>query len=52
MGRLQKSAESQSGGGNGLLVGQLMPTGHIPTFIQEISDHKLPFTAAKFISKR
>ncbi|PIS10258.1 MAG: CpaF family protein [Bdellovibrio sp. CG10_big_fil_rev_8_21_14_0_10_47_8] len=33
---------------DGKLLGQLEPTGHTPSFMQEIIDNNLPFPAAKF----
>lgn len=41
MGRLVRSPE-------GKLIGQLEPTGEVPSFMQEIIDNKLPFPKAKF----
>lgn len=33
---------------DGTLQGQLQPTGHVPTFIDEIEDNSLPFPRSKF----
>jgi pilus assembly protein CpaF len=41
MSRLVRNSE-------GKLLGQLEPTGHVPTFLQELIDQKLPFSAAQF----
>lgn len=35
-------------GADGRLQGQLQTTGHIPSFLEELVDNKLPFTADKF----
>lgn len=42
MGRLVRQASGQ-------LVGQLEPTGNLPSFLQEMIDNKLPFSAEKFL---
>lgn len=34
--------------GEGKLIGSLSPTGEIPTFIEEIESHKIPFPRSKF----
>jgi pilus assembly protein CpaF len=38
-------------GSDGRFLGQLEPTGHVPSFLQEMIDNKLPFTAEKFLKK-
>lgn len=36
---------------DGTLVGQLEPTGHLPSFMEEIIDNNLPFPKTKFAKK-
>jgi pilus assembly protein CpaF len=39
-------------GADGKLVGQLQPTGELPSFMGEIEDNKIPFPRAKFFAKK
>ena len=39
-------------GADGKLVGQIQPTGEIPSFMNEIEDNKIPFPRSKFFSKK
>lgn len=39
-------------GSDGKLIGQLEPTGEIPTFMGEIEDNRIPFPRAKFSSAK
>lgn len=36
---------------DGKIIGQLEPSGHVPTFLQELIDNKLPFSAEKFTKR-
>lgn len=44
MSRLVRSPE-------GKLIGQLEPSGHVPTFLSELIDNKLPFSSEKFTKR-
>ena len=39
-------------GADGKLVGQVEPTGEIPTFMNEIEDNRIPFPRSKFFNSR
>lgn len=45
MSRLMKGAD-------GRLIGQIEPTGELPSFMQEIEDQQIPFPRSKFLSKK
>jgi pilus assembly protein CpaF len=39
-------------GPDGKLVGQIEPTGEIPSFMNEIEDNRIPFPRAKFFAPK
>ncbi len=39
-------------GQDGKMVGDMEPTGELPSFMDEIEDHRIPFPRAKFFSKK
>jgi pilus assembly protein CpaF len=39
-------------GSDGKLVGQIEPTGEIPSFMQEIEDNRIPFPRSKFFASK
>jgi pilus assembly protein CpaF len=39
-------------GPDGKLIGQIEPTGEIPSFMNEIEDNRIPFPRAKFFAPK